>query len=114
MIVETLQQSVFRLRASTGTDTYGDPVLDWTQPERIRLRNAIVGEPRNAEVEGGASRTLSGTRELRVLGLVDLTAADRIEDAGVVWRVEGEPRVHRSLAAGTFTAATLVRAEVKP
>lgn len=101
----------YRLRASQGVDSYGDPVEDWDAPERVLLYRAIVQEPDTVEVEGVGKRVVSGERVLYAPTALDLVSGDRVEVDGEVWRVQGEPKVRRGLAMGVYTSATLARSE---
>jgi hypothetical protein len=99
--------SVYRLRAGTATDSYGDPIESWTTPERVLLKGATVQDEKSEE-EG---RVIRGEKVLFVPGEVDLTEGDRIEFRGEQWRVNGDPTVKAGLASRSFTTATLTRSE---
>ena len=99
--------SVYRLRAGSGTDSYGDPVESWTTPERVLLKGAILQDATSEET--GA--ILHSQKLLLVPGKADLTEADRIEHDGEQWRVNGLPTVKTGLASRSFTVASLTRAE---
>lgn len=102
---------VYRLRASQGVDSYGDPVESWDAPERVRLYRAVVQEPTTVEEESPGKRVVSGERALYAPSALDLVSGDRIEVDGEVWRVQGEPKVRRGFAMGVYTSATLARSE---
>lgn len=102
---------VYRLRAGQGTDSYGDPVEDWTTPDRLKLRLAQVQDVSSVEEEGQTKRILRGERLLVAPGHVDVKADDRIEVAAEVWRVNGEPSIRKGLASSVVTSAALVRVE---
>lgn len=102
---------VYRLRAAVGVDSYGDPVEDWDAPVRERLYRAIVQEPTTEEVDTSGKRLVTGERVLFSPGALDLTADDRIEVDGEVWRVSGTPKTRQGFAMGVYTSATLTRSE---
>lgn len=102
---------VYRLRASQGVDSYGDPVESWDAPERVRLYRAVIQEPTTVEEESPGKRVVSGERALYTPYAADLLSGDRIEVGGEVWRVQGEPKIRRGLAMGVYTSATLARSE---
>lgn len=98
-----------RLRPRASADSYGDPVLDHSNPTRSRIRGAMV-QPRPAsEDETPSATSLRDERVLYAVGVVDLTASDRVEVEGAVWRVEATPIVYHGLASGAHTFANLVR-----
>lgn len=108
MILSNLAASpVYRLRASNRVNAYGDDVEDWTEPEKLRLRRAVVQEVSSEEVETGTRRLLTDERTLIVEGEPDLTADDRIEYRGDVWRVQGDPITRPALGSATQTVASL-------
>lgn len=105
----TCRPPVYRLRAGSGTDSYGDPVQSWDAPERVILRGATVQDISTVEDEGVAKRIVRGEKALFVPGAADVTVDDRIEYDGEVWRVNGDPAVKRGLATGVYTSAALDR-----
>lgn len=104
--------SVYRLRAGTTTDSYGDPVESWTAPDRFLLRGARVQHVTTVEEEGTERRVIRGETTLYAPGAVDLTRDDRIEVGSEVWRVDGEPVVRAGLASTVYTTATLARVSI--
>lgn len=111
MITSSTASPVYRLRAGTVTDSYGDPVESWAPADvsRERLRGAAVQAPSSTEESSPAASQLTNERRLFAPSRLDLTDADRVEVDGVVWRVEGVPVVRRGLASGVYTTATLSR-----
>lgn len=101
--------AVYRLRATSGTDSYGDPVEDWAEPERTKLRNAVVQVPKSEEDESPTANVVVADRVLVVDGVADLTSSDRIEYEGEIWRIDGEPVVRRGFVLGKQTSANLRR-----
>lgn len=99
---------VYRLRAVIGTDSYGDPAESWDGPGRTPIRGARWEDVTSVEIDGQVRALIRSERTLFAPGAADLTANDRVEILGEVWRVEGDPVVHRGLA-GTHTTATLRR-----
>jgi hypothetical protein len=102
-----IARPVYRLRAGSGVDSYGDPVESWTTPDRYLLKGAILQDAKSEET--GA--ILHSEKVLLVPGEPDLTEADRIEHDGDAWRVNGVPTTKTGLASRTFTVATLTRTE---
>ncbi|AYN58490.1 head closure Hc1 [Arthrobacter phage Liebe] len=100
---------VYRLRAGTTTDSYGDPVESWDAPDRVRLRGASVQDVTVAEGEGVARRVIRREWTLFAPGAVDLTADDRVEYEGDVWRVDGDPATKRGLGSAVYTVCALTR-----
>lgn len=102
-------EPVYRLRATVGQDSYGDPVESWDTPQRTRLRGASVQDVSVVEDEGVDRRLVRGERVLFVRGAADLTEDDRIEYRAEVWRVAGDPFVKRGLASAVYTVCALER-----
>lgn len=98
----------YRLRPAVKEDSYGDSVDDWGDPQRVRIPRADFQEGPNAEREG-VRRLLEGEGLLLIVGRFDLTADDRVEVNGDVWRVHAKPLVRKSLATGNLTVAELRR-----
>jgi hypothetical protein len=103
----------YRLRATVAADAYGDPVLSWEEPERTPLAKATVQAVTSTETDRPTGVRLTDARALFVPGVADLTAADRVEIDGEVWRVDGTPAVLRGLVSGVYTTASLVRVKVE-
>lgn len=101
--------AVYRLRPTIRTDLYGDSRQDWSDPERVLLRGAVIQSPKTEEAD--LDGLLEGKRNLYVDGTVDLGAYDRIECDGQVWTIEGTPTFRRGLTGKGFTTARLARAE---
>lgn len=99
----------YRLRATAGTDSYGDPVESWATPDRLKLKGATVQDVSTVETEGVTKRVIKGETTLFAPGAVDVKAEDRIEVGDEVWRVDGDPAVKAGLASAVFTVATLKR-----
>lgn len=100
---------VYRLRAGSGTDSYGDPVESWDSPERFKLKGAYAQDVRAEEVDGAVRRIIRGEKVLFVPGAADLNENDRVEISGEVWRVNAPPSVRHGLASTVYTTASLTR-----
>jgi head-tail adaptor len=100
---------VYRLRALTTEDSYGDPVESWATPSKVKLRGAIIQRPKSEEDETPSANTVTEDRVLTVDGKADLTSKDRIEYEGKVYRIDGEVDTRRGLVLGTQTKANLRR-----
>lgn len=101
--------NVYRLRATTTTDLYGDPRPSWADPERVRLRGAVIQSV--APYEEDPDGLQAGNRRLYCPGVVDLDAYDRIESGGQVWLIDGTPSYRRSLVGPGYTVVRLKRSE---
>ena len=109
------QQAIYRLRPTEGEDSYGDPVKTWEPPARFRLRGAelqrVAVGTAESETERPSGDTLRNVRRLFVPSAASLTAEDRIEADGEVWRIDGKPEVRRGLAMSVYTSAYVRRVE---
>lgn len=103
------EQPIYRLRAAIVEDSYGDTSEDWRNPGRVPIRGASAQTVSTDETEGVARRVLEDERVLYVPRREDLTAEDRIEVDGDVWRIDGDPIVRRGLASAAYTTAKLRR-----
>lgn len=99
--------TVTRLRPGSGTDSYGDPVESWDAPARFALKGATVQDVSVIEDEGTVRHIIRGQKTLYIPGAADLTAADRVEIDGEVWRVDGPPKIRAGLASAVYTTAAL-------
>lgn len=102
-------QAVYRLRPTATTDSYGDPVISWTNPSRLPLFGASVGPSASTETESPTADTVRAERVLIAPGAVDITATDRVEVDGQVWRIDGVPDVRSGFVLGVHTTASLRR-----
>ena len=103
------EPAITRLRATVTTDSYDEPAESWDTPDRLPLRGAEAQGPSSTETETPSADQVSNTRILFVPGTPDITATDRVEIDSEVWRVDGDPVVHRGLAFGVYTTARLHR-----
>lgn len=100
---------LYRLRPTTTTDNYGDPLMSWKTPERTLLPGATT-QPLTAEESDTLTADVArDTRKLVADRILDLTATDRVEAEGDVWLIEGMPMLRSSIAMGATTTATLRR-----
>lgn len=100
---------VIRLRPRTTTDSYGDVRVDWSNPERVRLRRATIKRGQATDVKDLTGHAIASSGTLYVEALVDVRKDDRLEELdGTVWEVDGEAVQHRGLA-GRHTVANLKR-----
>lgn len=100
-------ETVTVLRPDVGTDRYGDPVKDWSDPTRIDLDGCALAP-------AGVGTGGSGTREDTAAGRegvvdgwdlfcppgADITALDRVEARGQVYEVDGQPATWTSPYGG--------------
>lgn len=91
-VAETfLGDSLVVLRATVGTDAYGNRVLDWTAPTATTVP-AQVQPISSAENLNADTRDQTITRyEAWVGPTTDVTARDRVQYAGLTLAVDGEP-----------------------
>lgn len=115
MLTSSTATIAYRLRAGTKADSYGDLVESWAPADvtRTRIRGASVQPPQTSEVTLLTGVKLSADRILLATGRVDLTATDRVEHKGEVYRIDGDPVTLPSLASGVLTVANLVRIVVR-
>jgi len=102
---------VYRLRAGITEDSYGDPVESWDVPDKVRLKRAVVQFDQSEEDEDTARRVLRTERVLIVPGRADLTAEDRIEYEGEVYKIQGDPAIREGLAQGVYTLAIITQTQ---
>lgn len=99
---------VVRLRARTGVDFYGEPVLSWDDPERLELAGAEIQDRTSTESTTGQRLVVVTGKVLFVPGRPDLRFEDRVEvDGEVVYEVDGDPYVRRGLAIPVYTIAPI-------
>lgn len=86
------RQNIVRLRASETEDRAGNPVSDWDNPQRERIRRVSV-QP-NAQEE---DETPLGDRRITSFRVItrpghtpDISSLDRIEYGGDTHKVDGE------------------------
>ncbi|WGH21358.1 head-to-tail stopper [Arthrobacter phage Emotion] len=102
---------VYRLRAGVSEDSYGDPVESWDNPDKVRLKRAVVQHDSSTETETTSRRLMANERVLLAPGRVDLTAEDRIEYLGESWKVQGDPVTRDGLAQGVYTVAIIAQTQ---
>jgi head-tail adaptor len=101
--------TVVRLRARAGTDSYGDPIEDWANADRLVLPAALVQDRTSVE-EDASGRAVTRTEKVLLHpGDADVQATDRIAVDGQTYRVEGEPSVRLGLRGASHTIAVLRR-----
>lgn len=104
---------VYRLRPYERVDSVGDTVRSWDTPKRELIRRAQVQEVTSRDTDGNVV-VIDGERRLLIDGpRPDLTATDRVEYDGEVWRIDGKPLTRPGLAMGTHTVAKLIRHETR-
>lgn len=112
MLLNSSRQKVYRLDAGETTDSYGDPVEDWSAPVKTRLPGAKVEHAETVEEEGTTRYVRRDERVLFAPGSPALTREDRVEVDGQVWRVNGTPNFRRGLASGAYVTATLTQRDL--
>jgi hypothetical protein len=101
--------AIYRVRPRVTTDSYGDPVEDWSNPERLELKRASTQAVTSTDSDGVTVHVSRNERKLFVPGTPDLVDSDRVEIKGEMWRVDGDPETRAGLAASTLTTAILTR-----
>lgn len=101
--------TVYRLRASSTVDSFGDAVDDWASPARSPIVRAEVQRGGSVEVDGMLRKLTTQEARLMAPGALDLTEDDRVEADGELWEVDGPPIVRRALASPVYTLAMLRR-----
>lgn len=119
MIRETNRQSpVYLLQPRSTTDSYGDPILSWADPIRIRIPGGEIqrNSTEDKDVATGTQtdrlgKFLATGREVDIYRLID--ESSRLEQDGKVWRVTGEPDLTIGVMSGnTHLSASLTRTTV--
>lgn len=120
MLRETNRQApVYLLLPSRATDSYGDPVNDWSEPTRLAIPGAEIqrNTTEDKDLPSGTQtdrlgKMIATGRELDIYRLVNETS--RLEQDGKVWRVTGEPNIKIGLLSGnTHLTASLTRTTVE-
>ncbi|MGW1134422.1 hypothetical protein [Streptomyces griseoluteus] len=85
-------QTAVRVRAGTKTDRGGNPIPDWSNPDRMTVTGLNI-QP-NSQVEAGDEQrdaVITGYRVQSVEGTApDIKATDRIQWNGQTFEVDGE------------------------
>jgi hypothetical protein len=103
---------VYRLRPGVRTDSSGDTVRDWANPQRDRIPRAVDFQVGPSHDRDGIVTVREDGARLFVEGPVDVTGDDRVEYRGAVWRVDGNPDTKGvTLAAPTPSVVNLKRLE---
>ncbi|MEU5429033.1 hypothetical protein AB0H73_26050 [Streptomyces olivoreticuli] len=87
-------QTVVILRAPYVTDRYGNTTSDrdWSSATRTTVRRVSVQPDGSAEGSGDRPAVTTGLRLITRRGVdIDLTPGDRVDVAGRVLEVDGEP-----------------------
>lgn len=107
--VPGLSPVIYRLRPNMTTDSYGDPVEDWTVAQPVPLIGAHIQAVSSTDADGATVHVSENEKKLFVPGDPGLQENDRIEIKAELWRIDGTPEVRAGLATETFTTATLTR-----
>lgn len=121
MLRETNRQSpVYLLLPSDKTDSYGDPLSDWSDPTKVVIPGAEIqrNTTEDKDLATGTQTDRLGKMiatgragELAIYRLVD--HGSRLEQDGKVWRVTGEPNIKQGLInSNTHLTASLTRTTV--
>lgn len=92
MTMAIQNDTLTRLRASADTDTYGDPLEDWSTPDELEISGWTV-YPLPVDTDQDPARTVL-QRRWQCIGPVDadVTGLDRIRYRGTVYLIAGEPQ----------------------
>jgi hypothetical protein len=89
MIASFARQSVTRLRGTETTDRYGDPIVDWTAPDRRTIEPVTMTPIPGTETFDAAGRRLVTRWELHANSDADIRDRDRIEHNGTEYDIDG-------------------------
>lgn len=116
MLAETRRQPpIYLLTPGAGTDSYGDPLNDWATPERTLIPGATLQAHATFDKDVATGSNTDRTGTLIAVGqptgaLTQITEQSRIEQDGIVWRVNGTPNFKRGLMLGnSHLTASLTR-----
>lgn len=86
-----MRQTITRLRATTTENRYGDAERAWTNPDRLDISGCLIAPRAEGEdTANGRQGVIVGLTVYAPAG-ADVVATDRVEVAGVVHTVEGQP-----------------------
>lgn len=86
-----MRQVVTRLRATTAENRYGDKARQWANPDRLDITGCLVAPRTEGEdTANGREGVIVGLTVYAPAG-ADVLATDRVEIAGIVHTVEGQP-----------------------
>ena len=111
MLTGLASAPVYRLRPSTSVDSVGDEVTSWESPTRAAIPRAQFDDRHGTRAADNSGDRVASDAWLYIVGRYDITVADRVEYRGQIWRIDGHPVVHVSLATGPLVEARLKRIE---
>lgn len=79
------------LRGTTSEDDFGNDEVDWSSPATTSVEHCAVQPEQGLEVIDGRQLTVTRWRLFAPHG-TDLVSTDRVEYAGDVYEVDGEPQ----------------------
>jgi hypothetical protein len=96
MIASFARQSVTRLRAAETTDRYGNPSLDWSDPDEKTIQ-AVTVEPLGGSGASGAAAVMFDSEggklisrwNLHADSTADINTGDRIKYGGIIYDIDG-------------------------
>lgn len=121
MLRETNRQSpVYLLLPRRTTDSYGDPIFDWANPQRVPIPGAEIqrNTTEDKDLATGTQtdrlgKMIATGRGPEMLIYSQVTESSRIEQDGKVWRITGEPNIKQGLInSNTHLTASLTRTTV--
>lgn len=96
MIASFAAQKVTRLRGKTTEDDYGNPDIDWDDPDTKSIDPVTVGPVSGSETFDEQGQKLVSRWMLHAESGADITDDDRIEHNGIQYDIDGAVQVYRS------------------
>lgn len=81
-------RTVVRLRGTAGTGGYGDPTIDWSNPDRKIIRSCDWQPEQGQEISLDRDAVVTRWRWFGPIN-ADVTDQDRLEVDGLVYYIEG-------------------------
>lgn len=84
--------TVTRLRGSTGTDDYGNPILDWDNPDQLDIALCQIDPIPGTDTFDADGKRVLARWNLDAPTGSDITDDDRISHGGNVYDIDGTVR----------------------
>lgn len=110
---------VYLLEPGPAADSYGDPIPDWTHPVPTLIPGADIQTHLTLDKDEANSTSVYDTGTLIVIGgdtalYARIKSNSRLEQDGVVWRINGDPNYKPGRMAGNdHLTASLIRKVVE-
>jgi hypothetical protein len=96
MIASFARQTVTRLRAATGTDSYNNPIVDWGDPDPLDISPVIVQPISGSETFDTQGGVLVSRWSLHADADADIADGDRIVYGDDTYDIDGAVQVFPS------------------